>query len=130
MLSSIALSHKTKKKPCSKMAAAYEGIATMYMTMPMAAQRLPLLGACTVQDKKISLRFPLSNVSFDLPEAPHEGGRDMEFKMSGATGDMTLNISWKPELGAFIGQGKQGGFSVLNFCFYRANSPLAHLKAL
>ena len=108
----------------------YEGIATMYMTMPMAAQRLPLLGACAVQDKKISLRFPLSNVSFDLPEAPHEGGRDMEFKMSGATGDMTLNISWKPDLKAFIGTGKQGGFSVLNFCFYKGENPLHHLKAL
>jgi len=110
--------------------ACYEGIATMYMTMPMAAQRLPLLGACSVQDKKISLRFPLSNVSFDLPEAPKVGGHDMEFKMSGATGDMTLNISWKSDLNAFIGTGKQGGFSVLNFCFYPSNSPLCHLKAL
>jgi len=110
--------------------AGYEGIATMYMQMPMAAQRLPLLGACAVQEKKISLRFPLSNVSFDLPEAPQEGGRDMEFKMSGATGDMTLNISWKPDLKAFVGQGKQQGASCLNFVFYKPDSPLKHLKAL
>jgi hypothetical protein len=109
---------------------AYEGIATMYMTMPMAAQRLPLMGSCTVNDKKISLKFPLSNVSFDLPEAPSETGKELEFKMSGATGDMTLNISYKAELKAFVGQGKQGGFSVLNFVFYKADSALRHLKAL
>ncbi len=76
----------------------------MYMTMPMAAQRLPLMGTCTVVEKKISLKFPLSNVSFDLPEAPSEGGKDLEFKMSGATGDMTLSITYKSDLKAFVGQ--------------------------
>ena len=64
------------------MACYYEGIAVMYMSMPMASQTLPVLGACTVQEKKISLKFPLSGVSFDLPEAPREGGKDLEFKVS------------------------------------------------
>ena len=59
----------------------YEGIAVMYMSMPMASQTLPVLGSCTVQDKKIALKFPLSGVSFDLPEAPREGGKDLEFKV-------------------------------------------------
>ena len=64
------------------MACYYEGIAVMYMTMPMATQTLPILGSCSVQDKKITLKFPLSGVSFDLPEAPREGGNDIEFKVS------------------------------------------------
>jgi len=108
----------------------FEGIATMYMSMPMAQQALPLLGSCVVQDKKISLKFPLSNVGFDLPEAPVEGGRPMEFKMSGARGEMTLNIQWKPDLNAFIGHGTEKGAQALNFCFYNPNSALRHLKEL
>ena len=108
----------------------YEGIATMYLTMPMAAQALPVLGSCTVSDKKISLKFPLTNVSFDLPEAPREGARDMEFKMAGAKGDMTLVISYKSDLGGFVGSGKQDGANVLTFVFYRPSSPLSHLKSL
>lgn len=108
----------------------YEGIATMYLSMPMAAQSLPLLGACTVADKKISLRFPLTNVSFDLPEAPSEGGRAMEFKMAGPKGDMTLKINYKPELGGFVGQGQQDNQNVLTFIFYKPGSPLQNLKSL
>ena len=45
----------------------------MYLSMPMAAQSLPILGTCAVNDKKITLKFPLSSVSFDLPEAPTAG---------------------------------------------------------
>ena len=67
----------------------FEGIATMYMTMPMASQALPLFGSCAVEDKKITLKFPLSNVSFDLPQAPSEGSSDVEFKMAGPKGEMT-----------------------------------------
>ena len=108
----------------------YEGVATMYLTMPMAAQALPILGLCTVSDKKISLKFPLTNVSFDLPEAPREGGRDMEFKMAGSKGDMTLMISYKSDLRGFVGSGKQDGSNVLTFIFYRPDSPLKHLRSL
>ena len=108
----------------------YEGIATMYLSMPMAAQALPILGACTVQDKKISLRFPLTNVSFDLPQAPQEGTQAMEFKMAGPKGDMTLKIAFKSDFGGFVGQGQQDGQNVLTFVFYKAGSPLANLKSL
>jgi hypothetical protein len=112
------------------MSATYEGIATMYMSMPMAAQSLPILGSCTVQDKKISLKFPLSSVSFDLPEAPQEGGKDVEFKMAGPRGEMTLRISYKFDLRAFVGQGVQDGQNALTFVFYKPDSALKHLKSL
>ena len=108
----------------------FEGIATMYMTMPMASQALPLFGSCAVEDKKITLKFPLSNVSFDLPQAPSEGSNDVEFKMAGPKGEMTLNISWKADMGAFVGQGKQDGSTVLSFVFYKEDAALKHLKAL
>jgi len=96
----------------------------------MAAQALPILGSCAVTDKKINLKFPLSSVSFDLPESPFEGGKDMEFKMAGPRGEMTLKISYKSDLQAFMGQGVQEGQNVLTFVFYRGNSPLKNLKAL
>jgi hypothetical protein len=108
----------------------YEGIATMYMSMPMAAQSLPILGSCSVQDKKISLKFPLSSVSFDLPEAPQDYGRDLEFKMAGPRGEMTLRIAYKSDMKAFLGQGVQDGQNALTFVFYKADSPLKHLKSL
>ena len=96
----------------------------------MAAQALPLLGSCLVDGKKITLRFPLTTVSFDLPEAPREGGKDMEFKMAGPKGDMTLKISYKADLRGFVGQGSQDGGNVLTFIFYKPDSPLKHLKSL
>lgn len=102
----------------------------MYMSMPMAAQTLPILGSCLVEDKRISLKFPLSGVSFDLPEAPREGGRDMEFKMSGGRGELTLNISYKAEMGGFVGQGRQDGMNVISFVFFRPDSPLKHIKSM
>lgn len=108
----------------------FEGIATMYMSMPMAAQSLPLLGSCCVDDKRISLKFPLTSVSFDLPEAPSEGGKGLEFKMSGPKGEMTLNIKWNADMKAFYGQGIQGGSPVLTFFFYKPDSPLKALKSL
>ena len=108
----------------------FEGIVTMYMSMPMAAQSLPILGSCSVQDKKINLRFPLSNVSFDLPEAPKEAGRDLAFKMAGPRGEMTLKISYKADLRGFVGNGVQDGQNVLTFVFYKPGSGLKWLKNL
>lgn len=108
----------------------YEGIATMYMSMPMAAQSLPLLGTCSVDDKRISLKFPLTSVSFDLPEAPTEGMKTMEFKMAGPKGEMTLNIQYNTELKAFHGSGIQADSPVLTFIFYKSDSPLKVLKKL
>lgn len=108
----------------------YEGVAAIYMTMPMAQQALPLLGTCNVNEKKISLKFPLSGVSFDLPEAPSEGGKDLEFKMNGPKGEMTLTIVYRADAGAFIGQGKQDGQTLLSFVFYKPDSNLAFLNQL
>ena len=108
----------------------YEGIATMYMSMPMAAQSLPLLGSCTVDDKRISLKFPLTSVSFDLPDPPKEGGKNVEFKMNGPKGEMVLNITWNSDMNAFFGQGNQSGSPVLTFFFYNPTSPLKALKQL
>lgn len=102
----------------------------MYLSMPMAAQALPVLGSCAVNDKKINLKFPLSSVSFDLPEAPTDAGKDLEFKMAGPRGEMTLKIAYKSDLKAFLGTGVQGGQNVLTFVFYKADSPLKHLKSL
>lgn len=109
--------------------AKYEGIAVMYMTMPMSAQTLPIQGRCQVNDKKISLQFPLSGVSFDLPESPKEGAK-MEFKMAGGTGEMTLTIQYKHEMNAFIGHGRSGAQNLMSFCFYKPESPLKALKEL
>lgn len=108
----------------------FEGIATMYLSMPMAAQALPVLGTCQVSDKKMTLKFPLSSVSFDLPEAPYESGKDMEFKMAGPRGEMTLKLSYKSDLRAFMGQGVQEGQNVLTFIFYRGDNALKLLKSL
>ena len=108
----------------------YEGIATMYLSMPMAAQSLPILGSCTVQDKKISLRFPLSSVSFDLPEAPVPHGKDLEFKMAGPRGELTLKITYKSDLQAFLGKGVQENQNTWTFIFYKPDSALSNLKQL
>lgn len=102
----------------------------MYLSMPMAAQALPVLGTCQVNDKKMTLKFPLSSVSFDLPEAPYESGKDMEFKMAGPRGEMTLKLSYKSDLRAFMGQGVQEGQNVLTFIFYRGDNALKLLKSL
>ena len=108
----------------------YEGIATMYMTMPMSSSTLPVMGKCTVENTRISLKFPITGVSFDLPEAPRDGGREVEFKMSGGKGEMTLNIAYKADLQAFVGHGKQDGVTVLSFIFFRPDSCLKYLRDL
>lgn len=108
----------------------YEGIAVMYMNMPMCAQPLPIMGQCTVNEKKISLRFPLTNVSFDLPSAPTEGGADMDFKMAGPKGDMTLRISYKADMSGFLGSGVQDGSKVISFAFSKPGTGLQNLKNL
>lgn len=108
----------------------FEGIAAMYMSMPMAQQGLPILGHCHVEEKKISLKFPLSGISFDLPSAPAEGSGHMDFKMTGARGEMSLHIQYLSDLKAFLGEGKQDGHIVLTFLFYSPGSPLKSLQKL
>lgn len=108
----------------------FEGIAVMYMNMPMCAQPLPIMGSCSVTEKKINLKFPLTNVSFDLPAAPTEGGSDMEFKMAGPKGEMTLRISHKRDMDGFIGSGVQDGSKVITFAFSRPGAGMQQLKNL
>src|SRR5438132_963174 len=97
----------------------FDGIAAMYLSMPMSAEPLPVLGTCKVSDKKMTLTFPLATVSFDLPEPPFEAGKEMEFKMAGPRGEMTLKVGYKSEVRAFMGQGVRAGQNVLTFIFFR-----------
>ena len=58
-----------------------EGFATMYMRMPMSSSTLPIQGTCTVDDKKVSLKFPFTGIEFDLPSSPKEDRNDFDFKV-------------------------------------------------
>ncbi len=110
--------------------ATYEGISTMYLSMSMCSQSLPLLGSCQVNDKKLSLRFPLTTVSFDLPESPYEGMRPAKLNMTGPRGEMTLNIAFHAESGAFTGQCTEGGQKTMSFVFYKPSSHLTIFQQL
>ena len=59
-----------------------EGFATMYMRMPMSSSTLPIHGRCSVDDQKVSLKFPFTGIEFELPSPPKEGGNDFDFKAS------------------------------------------------
>ncbi len=109
--------------------ARYEGTATMYMRMPMSTSTLPIQGTCTVEDKRITLKFPFTGIEFDLPSSPKEDRNDFDFKIRGARGDMVMTISYVPELKAFNGVGKQDedDTPVLTFVFYPTDSPMAKL---
>ena len=48
------------------------GFATMYMRMPMSTSSLPIAGECTVDDKRITLKFPFTGIEFELPSAPKD----------------------------------------------------------
>ena len=108
----------------------YEGFATMYMRMPMSTSTLPIQGSCTVEDKRITLKFPFTGIEFDLPSAPQEGRNDFDFKIRGARGDMTMTIGYVQELRAFTGTGKQEeeDTPVLTFTFFPSDSPMAKLQ--
>ncbi len=110
--------------------AKFDGVATVHMSMPMVGVSLPIYGQCTVEDKKVQLRFPLSSVTFDLPHAPAEGGSPMEVKMQGARGETTLRIQWQADMKAFKGQAIQDGYAAYAFVFFRPDSPLKLLKTL
>ena len=108
---------------------AYEGIAVMYLNMPMCAQPLPIFGSCEVVDKKISLKFPLTNISFDMASAPQDG-KDVDFKVAGPKGDMALKIAYKSDMRAFVGQGQQDGANVITFSFAKVGQGFQHFKQL
>ena len=61
---------------------AMEGFATMYMRMPMSSSTLPIHGRCTVEDQKITLKFPFTGIEFDLPSSRKEGRNDFDFKVN------------------------------------------------
>lgn len=115
------------------MAQHYDGFATMYMRMPMSSSTLPVLGSCTVDDKRITLKFPFTGIEFDLPGSPTDSKQnDFDFKIRGARGDMTMTIGYVDELKAYTGVGKQedDDMPVLTFCFYPPESPLSRLPRL
>jgi len=106
-----------------------EGFATMYMRMPMSSSTLPIGGTCSVDDKRVSLKFPFTGIEFDLPSKPTEDRNDFDFKIRGARGDMTMTIGYIPDLKAFHGCGKQDedDTPVLTFVFYPEGSPMNKL---
>ncbi|CAD5118264.1 DgyrCDS6983 [Dimorphilus gyrociliatus] len=111
------------------MADSYTGVATMYLAMPMSAQNIPVLGSCVVEDRKVQLKFPISGVSFDLPETPKEGTGELEFKMAGSQqSEMLLKIKWNAGLKAFLGSCSQNGKPQFNFIFSRPDSSIQLIK--
>ena len=109
-----------------------EGFATMYMRMPMSTSSLPIQGSCTVEDKRITLKFPFTGIEFDLPTSPKEDRNDFDFKIRGARGDMTMTIGYMKDLQCFVGTGKQDEDEnpVLTFCFYPKSSPMSKLPRI
>ena len=112
--------------------ASYHGFATMYMRMPMSSSTLPIQGHCTVEDKRITLKFPFTGIEFDLPSSPKENRNDFDFTIRSARGDMTMTIGYVAELKAFTGVGRleEDDSPVLTFCFFPPESPLTRLPKL
>ena len=104
----------------------------MYMRMPMSTSTLPIQGSCTVEDKRITLKFPFTGIEFDLPTVPQEDRNDFDFKIRGARGDMTMTIGFVKELRCFTGSGKQeeDDSPVLTFCFFPDGSPMSKLPKI
>jgi hypothetical protein len=111
----------------------YHGFATMYMRMPMSSSTLPIQGQCTVEDRRITLKFPFTGIEFDLPGQPRENRNDYDFTIRSSRGDMTMTIGYIGELKAFTGIGRMepdDDAPVLTFCFYSAESPLNRLPRI
>jgi len=112
----------------------YEGFATMHMRMPMSSSSLPIQGHCSVDNRRVTLRFPFTGIEFDLPTVPSEqSATDLDFLIRSQKGrDMTVTVSRMDDLSAFIGYGREDGddHAVLTFVFYSADSPLSRLPRL
>jgi len=126
----------------------YDGFATMYMRMPMSTSSLPIQGHCSVDDRRVTLRFPFTGIEFDLPSAPGStaaeeedsagarggGGGGYEFVIRSRKGrDMTVTVSRLDDLGgAYVGYGREDGdeHAVLTFVFYAPDSPLSRLPTI
>jgi len=117
-------------------ASTYRGFATMYLRMPMSSSTLPVQGQCTVDDRRVTLKFPFTGIEFDLPGQPRENRNEYDFTIRSAKGDMTMTIGYVSELRAFTGTGRmsvednEDDTPVLTFCFYSADSPLNRLPRL
>jgi len=123
-------------------AAQFDGFATMYMRMPMSTSSLPIQGQCTVDDRRIALRFPFTGIEFELPSSPasviYAGAEatsvpDLDFKIRGTRGDLLVTMTFVPELRAFTGVGRQDDdtdLPVLSFCFFAPDSPLSRLPRM
>ena len=112
----------------------YQGFATMHMRMPMSSSSLPIQGHCSVDNRRVTLRFPFTGIEFDLPSVPSEQTAvDFEFLIRSQKGrDMTVTIKRLDDLSAYVGYGREEGdeHAVLTFVFYSADSPLSHLPKL
>ena len=108
-----------------------EGFATMYMRMPMSTSTLPIQGKCTVEDKKICLKFPFTGIEFELPTSP-KAGDDCAFKIRGSKGDMLMTIDYVKDLDCFTGVGKQEEDEsiVIRFSFWGKDSPMRKLPPM
>ena len=95
----------------------------------MSKSTLPIQGSCTVDDKRVTLKFPFTGIEFDLPSAPKENRNEFDFKIRGARGDMTLTIGYVADLRCFTGVGRQDedDTAVLSFVFYDKDSPMSKL---
>jgi len=107
----------------------------MYLRMPMSSSTLPVQGQCSVDDRRVTLKFPFTGIEFDLPGQPRENRNEYDFTIRSAKGDMTMTIGYVRELQAFTGTGRmdfgdQDDTPVLTFCFYSADSPLNRLPRL
>jgi len=118
----------------------FDGFATMYMRMPMSTSSLPIQGQCTVEDRRITLKFPFTGIEFELPSSPaavihgtETSVPDLDFKIRGARGELLVSIAFVAELRAFTGLGRQYDdvdLPVLSFCFFAPDSPLSRLPLI
>ena len=59
-----------------------EGEATMFMRVPLSSSTLPIAGRCTVEDNKVTLRFPYTGIEFELPSSPTKGRNGYDFQVN------------------------------------------------
>ena len=112
--------------------APYNGTATMFMSMPMSTQALPINGTCDVDDKKVTLHFPFTTITFDLPDKPKEGSSDTVFKIVSKNCNLDVTVSYIKELDCFTGKGTdtKANDDVVTFTFYKSSNPMAKLPKL
>lgn len=107
----------------------------------MSTSSLPIQGQCTVDDRRITLKFPFTGIEFELPSSPaaviygcETSVPDLDFKIRGARGDLLVSIAFVAELRAFTGLGRQddddADLPVLSFCFFAPDSPLSRLPRI